>query len=89
MAVWLQLKRKYFNVGTAREACETFDVQAKQLSKLLSRNKYLGGTTEAKKQEKKDPKEWLKCKKRVEASTAVKEGEEVEEEEEGPRKKKK
>ena len=28
-AVWLKLKRKFFNQGTAKEACELFDVRAK------------------------------------------------------------
>ena len=90
-AVSLCLKWKYFNAGTAKEACKNFDVQAKQLSKLLSRKKYLGGTTEAKKSEKMGLKEWLKCKKSVRAVSAIKggEGEEEEEEEEGPIKKKK
>ena len=31
-AVWLKLKRKFFNQGTTTEACELFDVRAKQLS---------------------------------------------------------
>ena len=31
-AVWLKLSRKYFNEGTAREACEWFNIRAKQLS---------------------------------------------------------
>ena len=31
-AVWLKLSRKYFNEGTVREACERFNVRAKQLS---------------------------------------------------------
>ena len=31
-AVWLKLSHKYFNEGTAREACERFNVRAKQLS---------------------------------------------------------
>ena len=35
-AVWLHLKCKFFNGGTAKEACTTFEVRAKQLSKLLS-----------------------------------------------------
>ena len=43
-AIWLQLKQKFFNIGTAKEACTTFEVQAKQLSKLLSGKVYLGGT---------------------------------------------
>ena len=42
--VWLHLKWKFFNSGTAKEACTTFEVQAKQLSKLLARKVYLGGT---------------------------------------------
>ena len=34
--VWLHLKCKFFNGGTAKEACTTFEVWAKELSKLLS-----------------------------------------------------
>ena len=45
VALWLRLKHKYFNSGTAKEACESFKVRAKQLSKLLSGKVYLGGTT--------------------------------------------
>ena len=41
-AVWLHLKCKFFNGSTAKEACTTFEVQAKQLSKLLSGKVYLG-----------------------------------------------
>ena len=43
-AVWLKLNRKYFNEGTAKEACERFEVRAKQLSRVLMGRKYLGGT---------------------------------------------
>ena len=43
-AVWLKMVRKYFNEGTAKEACERFDVRAKQLSRVLTGRKYLGGT---------------------------------------------
>ena len=46
-AVWLHLKHKFFNGGTAKEACTTFEVRAKQLSKLLSGKVYLGGSTGA------------------------------------------
>ena len=46
-AIWLCLKCKFFNSGTAKEACTTFEVQAKQLSKLLLGKVYLGGTGEA------------------------------------------
>ena len=31
-AVWLKMSSKYFNEGTAKEACERFNVRAKQLS---------------------------------------------------------
>ena len=44
-AVWLHLKCKYFNSGMAKEACEAFEVRAKQLSKLLSGKVYLGRST--------------------------------------------
>ena len=42
-AVWLKLSQKYFNKGTAKEACERFLVRAKQLSRVLTGRKYLGG----------------------------------------------
>ena len=42
-AVWLCLKHKFFNGGTTKEACTTFEVWAKKLSKLLSGKVYLGG----------------------------------------------
>ena len=45
-AIWLYLKWKFFNSGTAKEACTMFEVWAKQLSKLLSGKVYLGGTGE-------------------------------------------
>ena len=39
------MSRKYFNEGMAKEACEWFDVRAKQLSRVLTGvEKYLGGT---------------------------------------------
>ena len=43
-AVWLKMLKKYFNEGTAKEACERFDVRAKQLSRVLTGKKYLSGT---------------------------------------------
>ena len=46
-AVWLCLKCKFFNGGTTKEACTTFEVRAKQLSKLLLGKVYLGGSTGA------------------------------------------
>ena len=46
-AIWLHLKHKFFNDSTAKEACTTFEVQAKQLSKLLSGKVYLSGTAGA------------------------------------------
>ena len=46
-AIWLCLKCKFFNGGTAKEACTMFEVWAKQLSKLLSGKVYLGGTSGA------------------------------------------
>ena len=35
-AVWLKLKRKFFNQVTTKEACELFDVRAKQLSRVIT-----------------------------------------------------
>ena len=46
-AVLLHLKCKFFNGSTTKEACTSFEVQAKQLSKLLLGKVYLGGSTGA------------------------------------------
>ena len=46
-AVWLHLKHKFFNSGTTKEACTTFEVRAKQLSKLLSGKVNLSGSAGA------------------------------------------
>ena len=46
-AVWLCLKCKFFNSGTTKEACTMFEVQAKQLSKLLLGKVYLSGSAGA------------------------------------------
>ena len=46
-AVWLCLKCKFFNGSTTKEACTTFEVWVKQLSKLLSGKVYLGGSAGA------------------------------------------
>ena len=43
-AIWLKLSKKYFNEGTVKEVCERFEVCAKQLSRVLTGKKYLGGT---------------------------------------------
>ena len=51
--VWLHLKHKFFNGGTAKEACTMFEVRAKQLSKLLSGKVYLGGSAGAAKGKRK------------------------------------
>ena len=40
----LKLNHKYFNEETAKEACDRFEVRAKQLSRVLMGRKYLGGT---------------------------------------------
>ena len=41
--VWLKLNHSYFNEGMAKEACDQFEVRAKQLSRVLTGRKYLGG----------------------------------------------
>ena len=46
-AIWLHLKHKFFSGSTTKEACTTFEVQAKQLSKLLSGKVNLSGSTGA------------------------------------------
>ena len=54
-AVWLKLSRKYFNEGTAKEACERFLVRAKQLSRVLTGRKYMGGTQARKRKTTDEP----------------------------------
>ena len=53
--VWLKMSKKYFNEGTAKEACEHFDVHAKQLSQVLTGKKYLGGTQARKRKATEEP----------------------------------
>ena len=52
-AIWLHLKCKFFNGSTAKEAWTTFEVWAKQLSKLLSGKVYLDGSAGATKGKRK------------------------------------
>ena len=59
VAVWLKLKRRYSLMGMAKEACEHFQVRAKQLFRVLMGHKYLGG--------KKTPMQKGKGKKRKDA----------------------
>ena len=54
-AVWLKMLKKYFNEGTAKEACEHFDVRVKQLSRVLMGKKYLGGTQARKRKATEEP----------------------------------
>ena len=54
-AIWLKLSKKYFNEGTAKEACERFEVRAKQLSRVLTGKKYLGGTQARKRKATEEP----------------------------------
>ena len=74
--VWLKLKRKFFNQGTVKEASELFKVRAKQLSRVITGKKYLGGG------QKKGPKEHSKKGKSTRSHMAVKEPEEEEKGEE-------
>ena len=54
-AVWLKLNCKYFNEGMAKEACDRFEVRAKQLSRVLMGRKYLGGTQAKKRKATEEP----------------------------------
>ena len=53
--VWLKLSCKYFNEGTAKEVCKRFLVRAKQLSRVLTGRKYLGGTQARKRKTTDEP----------------------------------
>ena len=64
-AVWLKLRRKYFNTGMAKEACYLFKVRAKQLSHVLTGCKYLGGGKKMM-----ERKEWV-MKRKVALSMAT------------------
>ena len=59
-AVWLKMSKKYFNKGTAKEVCKRFDVRAKQLSRVLTGRKYLGGTQARKHKATKPLVRWKK-----------------------------
>ena len=62
VAVWLKLKRKYFSTGMAKETCELFQVRVKQLSRVLTGCKYLGGKkTSAQKEQGKKKKDATPC----------------------------
>ena len=54
-AVWFKMSCKYFNEGTAKEVCERFNVRAKQLSRVLTGRKYLGGTQARKRKATDEP----------------------------------
>ena len=54
-AVWLKMSKKYFNKGTAKEACERFDVRVKQLLRVLTGKKYLSGTQACKRKATEEP----------------------------------
>ena len=54
-AVWLKLNHKYFNEGMAKEACDWFEVRAKQLSRVLMGRKYLGGMQARKRKATEEP----------------------------------
>ena len=66
-ALWLKLKLHYLNSGTAKEACETFSVTAKMLSKILLGKRYLSGSGKGK-----GPKERLKKRKSQRSDMVVK-----------------
>ena len=68
--VWLKLNCKFFNAGTAKQACELFKVQVKQLSRVLTGRKYLG--RDKKKTQQAGPKEQGKKQKSAKSHTTVK-----------------
>ena len=49
VVVYFKLRRWFFNEGTQAEAVEKFDINAKALSKLLTRCRYMGGFNPRKK----------------------------------------
>ena len=72
-AIWLCFCCKFLNEGTAKEACQKFEVRLKQLSKILSGSKYKEGTDT--KKEQKGPKARGKKHKSVHSHVTVKEPE--------------
>ena len=47
-ALWLCLRWKYMNKGTANKVCTLFNVSPKSLSNIMSGKRYAGGTTRGK-----------------------------------------
>ena len=47
-ALWLCLRWKYMNEGTAKEACTLFNVSPKSLSNIMLGKRYASGTTRGK-----------------------------------------
>ena len=47
-ALWLHLRWKYMNEGTAKEACTLFNISPKSLSNIMSGKRYAGGTAREK-----------------------------------------
>ena len=68
-AVSLKMNHKFFNEGTAKQACELFKVQAKQLSRVLMGWKYLG--RDKKKTSQAGPKEQGKKGKLAKSHTTA------------------
>ena len=70
-AVWLNFNRKFFSEGTAKEACELFKVWAKQLSRVLTGKKYMGGTQAQKRKASNGSGQQTPKKRKVSATVAV------------------
>ena len=73
--VWIKLSRRYLNEGYVKDTCQLFDVQAKQLSKLLLGKMYLGGSGQRKWKSNTGPRTWLKKHETQKSSTNVKRSE--------------
>ena len=83
-AVWIKLRRRYLNEGYAKDAYQMFDIQAKQLSKVLLGKEYLGGSGQKKKKSNTGPRTQLKKHETRKSSTTVKRPEEDDDDEDEP-----
>ena len=50
-ALWLHLRRKYINEGTAKEACTLFNISPKSLSNIMLGKRYASGTARGKRKQ--------------------------------------
>ena len=69
MALYLKLQKWFFNEGTQADVADKFQVNTKALSRILTSQRYLGGTQQ--KAEKRKAQETLKTKAKKQKTATV------------------